>query len=221
MPFGKIRASCLYEIGSGRTYSQPPSVHSTIPRLQAITAPFYQMSKHNPLDKWLDSVESEIDRIRIRPRRIQLELLRKEIQQVESQAVDELGSDHTVAQIQRLELLKQDFASVEEWLMAQSQLNTTVREKQSWYEVHPDTDEALASMRVWLDKTQNEHKRRRQRHIAALRQFWPKADRMQRRRMVGLFGTYTIRLMKWSFHSQFLGKLTRIAQWSSKTMKKL
>ena len=179
------------------------------------------MSKHNPLDKWLDSVESEIDRIRIRPRRIQLELLRKEIQQVESQAVDELGSDHTVAQIQRLELLKQDFASVEEWLMAQSQLNTTVREKQSWYEVHPDTDEALASMRVWLDKTQNEHKRRRQRHIAALRQFWPKADRMQRRRMVGLFGTYTIRLMKWSFHSQFLGKLTRIAQWSSKTMKKL
>lgn len=156
------------------------------------------MSKE-PIDHWLDDVEFEDFRLSFRPTALHLELLRAQIQRMESMPVTEEASGDLERTISRLDRLKQDLKFFEDLYGIMSRLKK-LRDQVPKGVVASRPEEAseiFDDFHSWLQEVK--HKQRFRKHVTLgyFRHFWPMADQARRRRMIGLFATYGKKRLMW------------------------
>lgn len=131
---------------------------------------------------------------RFTPSEIQAELLRQDIQLIESAEPKDINDP------QRIEALKQRLADIEEPSQLQAQGRVLMSryinmmdEIGESYEVPSDADEVLEEYRKWMDAVEAERRRRHLRHLISFKQSWPVADWERRGRMLRWLGRCSIR----------------------------
>lgn len=180
------------------------------------------MSKE-PIDHWLDDVEFEDFRLSFKPTALHLELLRAQIQRMESMPVTEEASGDLERTISRLDCLKQDLKTFQDLSGVFSRLEKMrdlLREKGV---VAFRPEEALEIYDDWLSWLQEvKHQQRSRQHVnlGYFRHFWPMADQARRRRMVGLFAAYGKKRFMWGALNFRLSAPLKTARWLSRICKK-
>lgn len=173
----------------------------------------------DPLDKWLDALRFEIYRLQFMPNPMHAKILESKIQEFESQPVVEIAGNDFNTALQKLETLKQDFASIQQLIHLAIELRNLrdqMREKGFLMFSPNDADEVLNGFHAWFEKTKMEQRKRQWRNFAHLRHFWPKADGPTRRQMVELFATYGRRRFKWGLMNLQIGAPLKIGRWASR-----
>lgn len=180
------------------------------------------MSK-DPIDKWLDALQFENYRLQFTPNHIHVKVLQSQIQQLESQPVDEIDGNDLEATLQRLGTLKQDLASVQQLMDLATELRKLrdeMREKGLFLSPPVETDDVLDAMHAFLEVKKYEQRARQWRNLDSLRHLWPKADGPRRRRIAELLTTYSRRRFTWGMLNLKLGTPLRIARWAIRMYKK-
>lgn len=181
------------------------------------------MSKE-PIDHWLDDVQFENFRLSFKPTALHLELLRAEIQRMESMTVTEEGSGDLQRTVSRLDCLKQDLISLQNYggLVARLvEIRDRMREQGVAAFRPEEANEIYDDCHSWIQVVKHQQRSRQHANLAYMRRFWPIADQARRRQMVRLFATYGKNRLLWgAFYFGFSAPI-KLARWTGRTNTKL
>ena len=174
----------------------------------------------DPIDKWLESLEFEIYRLRFKPGsklRNNAWMLRWHIAKIGSLQVAALTGTNLESLIHSVDAFQQDLASLEELMRLHAQLEDNMKEFRRlgfpMTAAGPELLKSLDDTRAWFEKTKNDQRQRQQRHFASLRLFWPNANGPLRMRMLGLFATYGRRRFAWGAKNFQVSRAVRLTTW--------
>ena len=154
----------------------------------------------DPIDKWLDALHFENQRLSFRPNPMYVEILEEQIRKLESTPLDVAAGYELDEILQNLQSLKQDLASVKQLLSFAERLQnlrTQMRESGPLQYSPDEAEEVMNGFNAYFQKAKIDQRNRQRQHLASLWQFGPQADAVRRRRIVQLFKTYAKRRLMW------------------------
>ena len=175
------------------------------------------------IDHWLDDVEFEDFRLSFRPTALHLELLRAQIQRMESMPVTEEASGDLERTISRLDRLKQDLRHLQDLsgiVSRAEKVRYQVQEKGMVAFRPEEANEILDDIHSWLQELK--HKQRLRQHVTLgyFTHFWPMADQARRKRMIGLFATYGKKRLMWGARKFAISTPLKFVRWVGRSYKK-
>ena len=174
---------------------------------------------HDPIDKWLESLEFDIYRLRFMPGsklRSNAWTLRWHIAKIGSLQVAAIPGMNLESLIHSVDAFQQDLASLEQLMRLHAQLEENMKEfKRLGFPMTagPGLLQNLDDTRAWFEKTKVSQRQRQWRHLASLRLFWPNANGPLRMRMLGLFATYGRRRFAWGAKNLQISGAVRLTTW--------
>lgn len=172
------------------------------------------------IDKWLQSLEFEIYRLRFKPGsklRNNAWMLRWHIAMIGSVQVAALTGTNLESLIRRVDAFEHDLASLEELMRLHAQLEDNMKEfRRLGFPMTAAAPELLKNLddtRAWFEKTKISQRQRQERHLASLRLFWPNANGPLRMRMLGLFARYGSRRFAWGAKNLQISGAVRLTSW--------
>ena len=174
---------------------------------------------HDPIDKWLESLEFDIYRLRFMPGsqlRKNAWTLRWHIAKIGSLQVAALPGMNLESLIRSVDAFQQDLDSLEELIRLYAQSEENIKEfKRLGFPMTagPVWLKNLDDTRAWFEKTKVRQRQRQWQHLASLRLFWPNANGPLRMRMLGLFATYGRRRFAWGAKSLPVIGALRLTTW--------